>query len=386
MPSQTNSLPRVDLFLLTATRTIINTGFRMVYPFLPVLSRGLGIPFETAALAVSGRWLLGLGIPVVGQLADLRGRKTAVMVGLAVFTVGILVVAVWPTFLGLLLTLVLSALGRHLLDPAIQAFVGDRVPYSQRGRAIAIVEMSWALAFVLGIPLIGWVISKGGWLAPFPLLALAAGATLILIFFIIDDDISHVQEISSIGKNLRSLITSKLALAGIAVSFSISAGNEVFSIIYGAWMEAGFDLSVLALGSATAVLGFADLSGVGLVAILTDRLGTRNSLGIGIALTAVASILLPIFSLSVGSALVMVFFFYLFFEFSIVSNMVRMTELEPGLRATMMSGLIAGSQLGRGIGAWLGPFLFQSGIWSNCIVAACLNIIALVIMYRFVRE
>jgi predicted MFS family arabinose efflux permease len=386
MPSNTNSLPRLELILLTATRTVINTGFRMVYPFLPVLSRGLGIPFETAALAVSGRWLLGLGIPVVGQLADLRGRKTAVMIGMALFALGILVVAIWPTFFGLLLTLVITALGRHLVDPAIQAYVGDRVPYSKRGRAIAIVEMGWSLAFLIGIPIIGWVIAKRGWLAPFPILAIAAAIALLLVLVTIEGDDSQDRGGTSIVKNLRVLFSSKLALAGIAVSFLISAGNETFSIIFGAWMEEGFNLEILALGSATAVIGFADLAGVTLVATITDRLGIRNSLGIGIALTTGAVLLLPTFSTSVGSALLMVFLLYLFFEFSVVSNMTRMTELEPKIRATMMSGLIAGSQLGRGIGAWLGPVLFKSGIWSNCIVAGSLNIIALVIIYRFVRE
>jgi predicted MFS family arabinose efflux permease len=358
----------------------------MVYPFLPVLSRGLGIPFETAALAVSGRWLLGLGVPVVGQLADLRGRKTAVLIGLSVFAFGVLVVVIWPSFLGLLLTLVLTALGRHLIDPAIQAYVGDRVPYSQRGRAIAVIEMAWALAFLIGIPIIGWIISRQGWLAPFPLLAIAAGIAFILVLFTIQGDGVEDRGRGSIGRNLTALYSSKLALAGIAVSFLISAGNESFSIIFGAWMEIGFNLEILALGSVTAVIGFADLTGVTLVATVTDRLGIRNSLGIGIALTAAAALLLPMFSNSVGSALLMVFLFYLFFEFSIVSNMARMTELEPNIRATMMSGLIAGSQLGRGIGAWIGAFLFKSGLWSVCIAAASLNIIALLLIYKFVRE
>lgn len=386
MTTNTNTLSRVDLVLLTATRTVVNTGFRMVYPFLPAISRGLGIPFETAALAVSGRWLLGLGIPVTGQLADLRGRKTAVLIGLGFFVLGILVVALWPTFIGLLITLVLTALGRHLLDPAIQAFVGDRVPYSRRGRGIAIVEMGWSLAFLIGIPLTGYVISEGGWLAPFPLLAMAGGIVFVLVFLIVEDDGSTKRNAASIGSNLRSLISSKLALAGIAISFFISCGNECFNIIYGAWMEQGFNLEILAIGTATAILGFADLTGEGLVATITDRIGIRNSLTIGIALTVLTSLFLPLLSSSVVSALLMVFFFYLFFEFSVVTNLARMTELKPDIRATMMSGLIAGAQLGRGIGALVGPVLFQSGIWLNCIAAGSLNIAALVIISRFVRE
>lgn len=379
-------LPRIEIVLLTATRTIINTGFRMVYPFLPLISRGLGIPFETAALAVSGRWLLGVSIPVVGQLADLRGRKTAMLVGVGTFALGILVIVVWPSFLGLLITLMLTALGRHLLNPAIQAYVGDRVPYKQRGRAIAIVEMGWSFAFLGGIPLIGWVIARRGWVAPFPLLALAAAIALFLILIIIENDGSGNPERTSIKENLRALYSSRLVIMGIGISFLISAGNESFNIIFGAWMESGFNLEIIALGSATAVLGLADLIGVGLVATIADKIGIRTGLGIGIALTALAALILPLFSKDLASALLAVFLFYLFFEFSIVSNIARTTELIPDSRATMMSGVIAGSQLGRGIGAWLGPVLFNYGIWANCVVAASLNFIALAIIIKFMRE
>jgi predicted MFS family arabinose efflux permease len=379
-------LPRIELVLLTATRTVINTGFRMVYPFLPLISRGLGIPFETAALAVSGRWLLGVSIPVVGQLADLRGRKTAMLVGVGTFALGILVIVVWPSFLGLLITLMLTALGRHLLNPAIQAYVGDRVPYKQRGRAIAIVEMGWSFAFLGGIPLIGWVIARRGWVAPFPLLALAAAIALFLILIIIENDSFRISERTSIKENLRALFSSRLVIMGIGISFLISAGNESFNIIFGAWMESGFNLEIIALGSATAVLGLADLIGVGLVATITDKIGIRTGLGFGIGLTALAALILPLISKDLVSALLAVFLFYLFFEFSIVSNIARTTELIPDSRATMMSGVIAGSQLGRGIGAWLGPVLFNYGIWANCIVAASLNFIALAIIIKFMRE
>lgn len=151
-------------------------------------------------------------------------------------------------------------------------------------------------------------------------------------------------------------------------------------------METGFNLKIIALGSVTAILGLADLGGEGLVATITDKIGIRTSLGVGIALSAMAALFLPLISENLVGALFMVFLFYLFFEFSIVSNVARTTELAPDMRATMMSGVIAGSQLGRGIGAWIGPSLFNIGIWANCVVAAGLSLTALVIMFKFVRE
>lgn len=246
--------------------------------------------------------------------------------------------------------------------------------------------MGWSFAFLGGIPLIGWVIARRGWVAPFPLLALAAAIALFLILLIIENDSIRISERTSIKENLRALFSSRLVIMGIGISFLISAGNESFNIIFGAWMESGFNLEIIALGSATAVLGLADFIGVGLVATITDKIGIRTGLGIGIGLTALAALILPLFSKDLASALLAVFLFYLFFEFSIVSNIARTTELIPNSRATMMSGVIAGSQLGRGIGAWLGPVLFNYGIWANCVVAASLNFIALAIIIKFMRE
>ena len=55
--------------------------------------------------------------------------------------------------------LLLSTLGKSLFDPALQAYFGDRVPYAQRGTALAVTEMAWSLAFIVGVPAMGFLIS-----------------------------------------------------------------------------------------------------------------------------------------------------------------------------------------------------------------------------------
>jgi len=48
------SLP-VLLLVLTSARTVVNSGYRMVYPFLPVIARGLGVELSDLALAITAR-------------------------------------------------------------------------------------------------------------------------------------------------------------------------------------------------------------------------------------------------------------------------------------------------------------------------------------------
>ncbi|MGD2158866.1 MAG: hypothetical protein PVG32_18450, partial [Anaerolineales bacterium] len=44
---------------LTAARTVLNTMFRMVYPFLPVFSRGMGVGLPALSFALTGRSVAG---------------------------------------------------------------------------------------------------------------------------------------------------------------------------------------------------------------------------------------------------------------------------------------------------------------------------------------
>ena len=62
-------------------RLLINAQFRIVYPFLPTISRGLGLPLETTALLVGVRSLAGITSPLYGWLADRGDRRVVPCVG-----------------------------------------------------------------------------------------------------------------------------------------------------------------------------------------------------------------------------------------------------------------------------------------------------------------
>ena len=70
------------------------------------------------------------------RLQIVRGRKTGMLLGISVFFVGTGVVIFWPTFPGFVLATMLTLLGKVTFDPAMQAFIGDRVPYQRRGLAL----------------------------------------------------------------------------------------------------------------------------------------------------------------------------------------------------------------------------------------------------------
>jgi predicted MFS family arabinose efflux permease len=382
---RTPTLPFL-LFAFTAVRTVVNTGYRMVYPFLPVIARGLGVELADVALAITARSSLGLASPLLGSLADVAGRRRTMVFGLTLFGASLLIVGMWPTLSALFLSLILAAAGKLILDPAVGAYLGDRVPYARRGLAMALSEVSWSGAFLLGVPLVGWLIARAGWSRPFTPLALLGLACAVVMRLLVPEDRADDQAKPSLRRSFAAVLASRAAIAGLVVGLLISTSNEVVNIVFGAWLEQGFGLQVAALGAASAAIGVAELSGEGLVASLTDRLGKRRAVALGIAGNALACLAIEPLAHSLPGALAGLFLFYITFEFALVSSIPLMSELVPGARATALAGNMGAHSAGRAVGALIGPVLFAHGMFANAAAAAGLDALALVILLAFVRE
>lgn len=379
-----NARLSAQIALIAVTRFIANTAYRLIYPFLPVIARALGVDLQTIAFAITVRSSLGLAGPVLGSAGDRYGRKVAMLGSVALLVVGLLLVGLWPTFPSLVVSLLLVGVVKIIFDSTTQAYLGDRVPYARRGRAVAITELGWSTAFLFGVPVAGWLIARAGWAAPFPLLALLAAGALLLLWRTIPPDEPHSTGRLSLLAGMRLVLAHRPAVAGLIVALLIGGANELVNIVFGAWLEVAFGLQVAALGLASAVIGVAELTGEGTVAAFTDRIGLRRAVALGIVLSAVAALALPLLDDTLPGALVGLFFFFLTFEFSYVSFLPLMTELVPGARATLMAGNYAAVSVGRMIGALAGPALFEIGLLANGITAAAVEIVAVVVLLALV--
>ncbi len=385
MRSPTHDRLPMQLVAFPLTRTILNTGYRMVYPFFPVMARGLGVDLGTMALAVTARSTLGLASPFLGSLADVRGRKTVMLASLLLFAAAMGLLALKPTF-GVFLACILAAgAAKIAFDPAMQAYLGDQVLYARRGLVIAITEFGWSGGFLIGVPLAGWLMARAGWMSPFPWLAALALTSAVVLRGLLPADASSTMH-TSLLSGFRTVLRSRSAVAGLVVGASISAANELVNIVFGAWLETSFGLRVIALGGASAVIGLSELTGEGMVALLADRLGKRRAVAFGVLANCLASLALPSLGRSLPGALVGLFALYLSFEFTLVSAIPLMTELVPSARATLMAGNVGAHSAGRALGALLGPALFGGGLAPVAIGACALNCAALAALLLFVRE
>jgi predicted MFS family arabinose efflux permease len=376
----------LQLAAFSIIRTIINTGFRLVYPFLPTMARGVGVSLEQMANAVTARSALGLLGPVIGSAGDTFGRRKAMVGGMALFTASMIPVVLWPTYWTLFLAIVLGAAGKIMFDPAMQAYLGDSVPYQKRAQAIAITELGWSGASLLGLPLAGWLIARSGWVSPFYLLIGLSLMAVLLIWRMLPADGERDADQVNLSGALRIISRHPSALAGLAISLMISASNETVNIIYGAWMEDSFGLAAAALGGTAAVIGLAELGGEGMVAGFSDRIGKRTTVGVGLIAILLTCLALPFLGTTLTGSLIGLFIFFISFEFTFVTTIPLLTELVPGARATLMAANITAAASGRALGALLGPRLFPMGILANGLAAAGLAFLGLIILFFFLKD
>jgi predicted MFS family arabinose efflux permease len=369
----------------TLVRLIINTSKRFPYTFASALSRGMGVPLTAITSLIAINQATGVLSPVFGPLADRWGYRLMMLIGLGLLAAGMLAGGLVPVYAVVLLALLMAGIAKSFFDPALQAYVGERVPYERRALAIGMIEFSWAGSSLLAIPLIGLLIERIGWRSPFVLLGVLSALGFVMLGTFIPRDHHQRLDASDMLSGFRTawqrLRQERAALGALSFSLLVAAANDNLFVIYGVWLEWGFGLSIVALGVATTVIGMAELLGEGLTAFISDRLGLKRALFTGLFLSILSYILLPLIGHTLPLALAGLFLVFVTFEFTIVTALSLFTEILPGARATMMSSNIAAMSIGRVVGTLIGGMVWLvGGLTATGLVSAFINGLALVVL------
>ncbi len=175
------SSPRLLLTLAAVAVAFAAADTYVVVLALPEMMGSTGIPIDQlqrAAPIVSG-FLLGYVamLPLIGRIADLRGRLPVLTAALLVFAVGSLVTALAYDLPSMVSGRFLQGVGGGGLVPATLALVADLYPVERRGVPLGIVSAVQELGSVIG-PLFGAVVlALADWPAIF-LINLAVGLVL----------------------------------------------------------------------------------------------------------------------------------------------------------------------------------------------------------------
>lgn len=384
----TGAAPRLVYQILIATlcKLLLNTGRRFVYPFAPALSRSLDVPLTAITSLIAACQFSSLIGIFTGPLADRICYRRVMRFGLVLLIAGMLLCAIHSWYWAVMTGLILVSLGKTVFDPALQAYIGNHVQYGRRGRVIGFSEMSWAGSTLIGIPLLGLSIEYFGLSNSYYLLAGLGFLGWVFLGRILPGDQNTTQTadgtILGFFSTLRGLVAHRPALGMLVFGFFASIANDSLFVVYGAWFEQEFKVSLVALGFSTIAIGFAEFMGESGTALLGDRIGLKPSLLIGLSLATGFYLLLPMIGASLQSAMFGLFLIFLFFEFTIVTSVSLSTELLPSHRATMLAGFYSIAGIGRMCGVLLGGYLWKAwGIGGVCRSAAILSFIALLALF-----
>lgn len=373
---------------LVLLRGAMDAAYRAPLPFLVFIAATFGTDAAQAGWLAVALSAAGLVAPVIGPLEARLGRRTTTIIAAIAFIAVCAVMPFAPSYAAVLSLYLTLGMAKALFTPQVQAFIGDHVPYERRGTAIGFVELSWALGWIVGVPVFGFLIERASWWAPFTAFGLVGliGLALVLRYAMARDATTPAPAKSRLDlESVRRVWTTPAAVLVLAFGLLISFSSQLATLTYAPWLTAQFGLTPAQLGLVSIAFGIADVvAEIGVIA-LVDRIGKRRSV-LGATLLYAASFGLVIaFSEQLGALVAALFCVFLTFEYALVASLAVASEATPGARAAMGGFVVATHSLGRIIASLIAlPLFGLAGLGGVMTVAAIVTALA-VVAFGFVR-
>jgi predicted MFS family arabinose efflux permease len=346
----------VNLVRLTAAKAVANTALRWVPPFLPVLEKAFGATTGQMTTALGIGEMSGLSTVAVGSHLD-RGRERAVMtLSLLAISVSSLVALAGTTFT-FAVGFILVVLGVANCTVAGHAYISHRVAYGERGRAIGLYETSWALALLVGAPIIAVLISVFGWRGPYVVLAVASTAMAAMIWRSSETGRPVPSASDSPSTRERRAITPAAWAVIMGSALLALAGLSVFAIS-GVWLDDAFGVSTGGLGLVAMAFGAIELLASTGSAGFADRLGKLRGTLAGIVMLVTGQGVMVLADEALWVGVVGLLLFLCGFEFAFVTSLSLVTEAMPEARGTTIAASNATGTVARGLGTIASGWLY----------------------------
>lgn len=348
---------RAPMRWLLLFRFISNTGVRFAYSFLDAIARGTGLSNGQLGAVLALRDLSGAAAPAVGAFTQRAGTVRAMGLGASLATVSYFVATAGAT--GFVIGMVLSGIGKIAFDVGMNTWVGDVVAYERRARASGLVEMAWATAALVGLPLCGVLIDQIGWQAAPALLGVAGIAPVIAINRLHGTSVAHVPV-----EGVR-LVFDRTAIGALIGFNAMTLASQFLIVGHGLWLDRAYGLEATQIGLAVISIGVIEAIASTATATFTDQLGKRRAVLGGTSLMLVAC---AVFTISPSPplllGLVILAVAFLGFEFAFVSALPLLAELDPVSRAKMVGLALGMSTVMRAAGSPIGIAVFDNEGWG----------------------
>ncbi|MEM6529147.1 MAG: MFS transporter, partial [Chloroflexota bacterium] len=326
-----------QIILLTFTRLVQKIALRMVFSFLPQFARGLDVTVADVQRTLAFQSVAGFASPFLVPISEKFGRKWLILASTIVFIMASLLIVMFPSLAVLAMVVALISGSGIFYDANMRAYLADRIPFARRGRALAITETSWALSMLVGAPLVGVLIARFDFTAPYLVLAMISLALLPILWRNLAFDAKPVDgDRIDWGKITRTALRSPRIVAPTLFIVSVMSAGTLIFVTYADWLEREFAVNLGGLAQTAVMIGVAELIGEFLSGALSDRVNKKwfvLSTGAGIAAMCLIMPHAPTRVL----ALVGLFVYFVFFETTVVSTIPIFSELMPEARTVPLS-------------------------------------------------
>jgi multidrug resistance protein len=365
---------------LTIATFVIGVDLYIVAAVLPAIADDLGESIGLVGLLASAYALpTAIFAPVFGPLSDRRGRRTGMLVGLAIFTVAAAACTVAPTLRLLLLARAINGLGAAIATPATLAYASDLPTARERARTLSIVLSAFPFSTLIGLPIGALVTGIFGWRAAFGFVLLVAIAAVAGISRLPADRPVAAERPGYLA-SYRSILGDRRALGVLAVTFAWFTGTFGYFVYQAEFFHEAFALPTSVAGLSYLVVGIVGVAATRLSGRFLGAVGPRRAVLIGIAAFAVAAFLMPLTRGSLPLALIVFSGWAFGTWFGIPGIQTIVAGLSAQLRGTMLAFNSSAQNIGNVIGPAItgqviaiGGFAL-AGPWSSLVGLAALAI------------
>ena len=288
------------VFALALCFALQMIGFVMITPLYARLFENFGAGIKAFGMSSMVYALAStVAAPFIGILADRIGRRPIILLSLAAYVVGFSGYALATSASMLILLRGVTGLLTAGLVPAILSSVGDLASENRRGQWVGIVNGGASAGWVIGPYIGGLLYDHFGYVVPFAVsIALELG-TLLLALVLLPETRTPSTHAGGVRLAWRGGLQALPALPAFYLIMLIS-----FSVMFAyAFIEPQFMFHVYddlawtssQLGFAMGAFGLACMLGEFALGQLSDRLGRKPVLVLGLALFSAQFIGLAIF-------------------------------------------------------------------------------------------
>ncbi|MGG1663757.1 MFS transporter [Brevibacillus sp. NRS-1366] len=384
--------PSFPLLLVNMFLAMLGVG--LVIPVLPEFLNEFGAGGQAAGYLVSCFGLSQfLFSPIAGNIADKRGRKPMIVIGLSLFAISNLLAAIADQLWLLFVSRLIGGVGSAALVPSIMAYVADITTNDQRTKAMSYLGASMSSGFIIG-PGVGGLLAEFGIRAPFYASACVGLLAMVCSILLLPESLSLETRLlrqQSSEKKPNIFLQIALSIKSryfvlLFLVFALTFGLTHFEAIYPLFVVQSYGFTtrdIAILITVCSLIG--TFNQIMLTSRLIRRFGEKTTINYTLLLSSIALVLLLIS----GQFLYVMFITMLFFT---CNNILRPTintllSKEAGDEQGFVAGMNnAYMSLGNIFGPALAGILFDVQINLPYLFGALVLLVAYFVSIKWIES